>query len=50
VDENIKSIVDTADDINLCSNSRTFFGLFLIISIVSGDVVVVLGDTLFLYV
>jgi hypothetical protein len=49
VDENKSSIVDTADDINLCSNSRTLFGLFLIISIVSGDVVVG-GDTLFLYV
>jgi hypothetical protein len=51
VEENINSIVDTADDINLSSNSRAFFGLSLIISIVSDDVVVavVLGDTLFLY-
>jgi hypothetical protein len=49
VEENIKSIVDTADDINLSSNSRTFLGSSLIISIVSDDnPVVVLGDTLFL--
>lgn len=51
MEENINSIVDTADDINLSSSSRTFFGLSLIISIVSDDdPVVVLGDTLFLYV
>jgi hypothetical protein len=38
MEENINSIVDTADDINLSSNSRTLFGLSLIISIVSGIV------------
>ena len=50
MEENINSIVDTAEDINLSSNSRTFFGLSLIISIVSDDdpVIVILGDTLFL--
>jgi hypothetical protein len=47
MDENISSIVDTAEDINLCSNSRTFFGLSLIISIVSDDdAVVIVDDTL----
>jgi hypothetical protein len=41
VEEDINSIVDTAEDSNLNSNSRTFFGLSLIISIVSDDVLVV---------
>jgi hypothetical protein len=36
VDENISSIVDIAD-INFSSNSRTFFGLSLIISIVPDE-------------
>jgi len=48
VEENINSIVDTADDIKFSSNSRTFFGLSLIISIVSDDDLVV--DDAFLYV
>jgi hypothetical protein len=49
VEENINSIVDIADDINFSSNSRTFFGLSLIISIASDDDVLVVDDT-FLYV
>jgi len=48
VEENTNSIVDTAEDINFSSNSRTFFGLSLIISIVSDDDPVV--DDSFLYV
>jgi hypothetical protein len=47
VDENINSIVDTADDISLCSNSRTFFGFSLIISIVSDDDLVVDDTSLY---
>jgi len=43
-DENRSSILDTAEVINLSSNSRTFFGLSLIISIVSADSLV-LDDT-----
>ena len=49
MEENINSIVDTADDINFSSNSRTFFGLSLIISIVSDDNDLVVDDT-FLYI
>ena len=48
-EENINSIVDTAEDINFSSNSRTFFGLSLIISIVSDDDVLVV-DEIFLCV
>jgi len=48
VEENRSSIVDTAEDINLSSNSRTFFGLSLIISIVSAESLVL--DDIFLYV
>jgi hypothetical protein len=44
VDENIKSIVDTAEDINLSSSSRTLFGLSLIISIVSDDDLLIPDD------
>jgi hypothetical protein len=47
-DENRSSILDTAEDINLSSNSRTFFGLSLIISIVSADSLV-LDDRSFLF-
>ena len=36
-DVNRSSILDTAEDINFSSNSRTLFGLSLIISIVSAD-------------
>jgi hypothetical protein len=43
-DEHRGSILDTAEVINLSSNSRAFFGLSLIISIVSADSVV-LDDT-----
>ncbi len=45
-DENRSSIVDIAEDINLSSSSRTFFGLSLIISIVSDENVLVVDDTL----
>lgn len=36
-DENRSSILDSAEVISLSSNSRTFFGLSLIILIVSAD-------------
>jgi hypothetical protein len=45
-DENRSSIVDIAEDINLSSSSMTFFGLSLIISMVSDENVVVVEDTL----